>query len=96
MNHLRVRDERETSVDHAGTACRTSCSRLGCCARGVPELRARRGALGSPRPRRAGRPGRHAYRIQKRAVSRQWWLLLLLTAAVALVVALIVTFAARA
>ena len=97
MNHLMVRDEREISVDHAGD--RLSYLVLSF---GLPlALVAYRSFVRGEAPWDllglvvlGGLVGT-AYRIQKRAVSRQWGLLLVLTVAIALALAVVVTLAAR-
>jgi hypothetical protein len=96
MNHLMVRDEREISVDHAGDRLSYLVLSFGLLA-----LVAYRSFVRGEAPWDllglvvlGGLVGT-AYRIQKRAVSRQWGLLLVLTVAIALALAVVVTLAAR-
>jgi hypothetical protein len=97
MNPLMVRDEREISIDHAGDRLSYLVLSFGLLA-----LVAYRSFVRGEAPWDllglvvlGGLVGT-AYRIQRRAVSRQWGLLVVLTVVVALAVALVITFAARA
>jgi hypothetical protein len=97
MNPLIVRDERETSIDHAGDRLSYLVLSFGLLAlvayRSIVRGEASWDLLGLVVL--GGLVGT-AYRIQRRAVSRQWGLLVVLTVVVALAVALVVTLAARA
>jgi hypothetical protein len=97
MNNLRIRDERETTIDQAGDRLSYLVLSFGLLAivayRSFVSGEAAWDLLGLVV---LGGLAGSAYRIQKRAVSRQWWLLLLLTAALALAVAAAIAFAARA
>jgi hypothetical protein len=96
MNHLIVRDERETRVDQA--ADRLSYLVLSF---GLLAIVAYRSFVDNEAPWDllglvvlGGLVGT-AYRLQKRAVSRRWELLLALTVAVALALAAVVALATR-
>ena len=97
MNPLMVRDEREISIDHAGDRLSYLVLSFGLLA-----LVAYRSFVRGEAPWDllglvvlGGLVGT-AYRIQRRAVSRQWGLLVVLTVVVALAVTLVITLAARA
>ena len=96
MNHLMVRDERETHVDHAADRLAYLVLSFGLLAIvayrsfvdgeaswDLLSLVVLGGLVGT------------AYRVQKRAVSKRWGLMLVLTVVVALALAASATFATR-
>jgi len=96
VNHLTIRDERETSVDQAADRLAYLVLSFGLLA--IVAYRSFAAGEASwdllALVVLGGLVGT-AYRIQKRAVSRRWGLLLVMTVAVALALAAIATLAVR-